>query len=284
MNTIFTIHDYWGNEVNGISKILEMIFIIELKSHSKVGFTEYNKCFTNKSMIARHLSRFPISSVVNGDTFVVSTNCPLFHYIIMNKENIQQLKDLGLIDENASLQNLSFFVYSKILRSYFQPLPIIQEEVERRLANTTGKYIIGMHIRCGNPMADFKDQSSFLNVKDIVTFNKCVKREAIRPDSVIVVASDSTKAKLMIQNYNPYKEVYYDNSKSQHTMTRYFNKMRLSSLQSSFSEMIMLSKANVLVGTARSTFSLTAGAFKGEIPYLVTTGIKSCSIPKVVSY
>ena len=48
--------------------------------------------------------------------------------------------------------------------------------------------------------------------------------------------------------------------------------------------MIMLSKADVLVGTARSTFSLTAGAFKGEIPYLVQKGIKSCSIPKVVSY
>ena len=261
-----------------------MIFIIELKSNSKVGFTEYNKCFTNKSLRARHLSNFSVSSIVKGDTFVVSTNCPLFHYILKNKQNLQQLKKLELIDENSSLQNLSFFLYSTILRSYFQPLPIIQEEVERRLVNTTGKYIIGMHIRCGNPMADFKDQSSFLSVKDIATFNKCMKTKINQSDSVIVIASDSTKAKLMIQNYNPSKEVYYDSSKSQHTMTRYFNKMSLSSLQSSFSEMIMLSKADVLVGTARSTFSLTAGAFKGEIPYLVQKGIKSCSIPKVVSY
>lgn len=225
-----------------------------------------------------------IQSMVRGKDYIVSTNCPLFHYIVSNPENLRQLQELGLVETDYSPETVSFFLYSKILRTYIKPLPMIQQEVDQRLVNSTGRVVIGMHIRCGVPLADFKDQATFLSLPDISTFYKCMKKEILKENAIVIVASDSTKAKTVIQNYLPMTDVRFTDKRMTHTMTRFSGIMELSSLQSSFTDMLTLAKADVLVGTKSSTFSLTAAAFKGEIPHIVKRGVKKCDVPKTVIY
>ena len=88
----------------------------------------------------------------------------------------------------------------------------------------------------------------------------------------------------MIANYNPAVPVLFADAKSTHTMTRYFSSMSSQSLLQAFVEMVLLSRATVLVGTTRSSFSLCAAAMKGELPFLVTRGVTSCSIPKRIVF
>lgn len=245
---------------------------------------EYNRCFTTKSPLSKSLMTKTLQSFVKGSHFVVSTNCPLFHYIVSNPENLRQLQELGLVEYDYSPETVSFFLYSKILRTYVKPLPMIQQEVEQRLVNTTGRVVVGMHIRCGVPLADFKDQASFLALSDISTFYKCMKQKILKENAIVIVASDSTKAKTVIQNYLPMTEVRFTDKRITHTMTRFSKLVELSGLQSSFTDMLTLSKVDVLVGTKSSTFSLTAAAFKGEIPHIVKRGGKQCDVPKTVIY
>ena len=160
----------------------------------------------------------------------------------------------------------------------------MEQEVAARLAGARGD-VAALHIRCGNPLADFKDQASFLSVKEVSVFNRCVKQaKQAKQVGAIVVASDSTRVKKMIANYNPAVPVLFADAKSTHTMTRYFSSMSSQSLLQAFVEMVLLSRATVLVGTTRSSFSLCAAAMKGELPFLVTRGVTSCSIPKRIVF
>ena len=177
-----------------------------------------------------------------------------------------------------------------MLRRYLVPLPLVEQEVAARLAGVRGD-VAALHIRCGNPLADFKDQASFLSVKEVSVFNRCVKqakqaKQAKQTGKVgaIMVASDSTRVKKMIANYNPAVPVLFADAKSTHTMTRYFSSMSSQSLLQAFVEMVLLSRATVLIGTTRSSFSLCAAAMKGELPFLVTRGVTSCSIPKRIVF
>lgn len=195
-----------------------------------------------------------------------------------------KLQELNLVDSTVSSGLQSFTLYSTILRNYLQPTAPVIEEVNNRLTNSTGKRIVGMHIRCGTPLADFKDQTTFLTSRDIIAFSRCVKKDLQQANAMIVLASDSTKVKTLIRELHPDKTVVTTSETVKHTMTRLFNQMKLSSLQMSFTDMLMLSKSDVLVGTTRSTFSLTAGAFKGQMPYLVQKGKRECYLPKRVIY
>lgn len=194
--------------------------------------------------------------------------------------------NLQLLRNNHTKETVSFFLYSTILRSFVTPRAVIMNEVHSRLNNTQGKFVIAMHLRCGAPMADFRDQANFLNRRDILSFQRCVKEELelYHNHSMLFVASDSSKAKRMIELLNTDIPVWYDKERPRHTMTRKTRSMKTNHLISSFTDMIMLSKADLLVGTARSTFSLTAGAFKGEIPRLVYTKKKGCSVPTTIHF
>lgn len=256
---------------------------------SRDAIIAYNKCFNPRSTIAMAFATQPLASLIKQKTLLFSTNCPLFLFLLQNPDNLQRLASLGLLPTAplSPLDHQAFFLLSTVLRRYLVPLPLVEQEVAARLAGVRGD-VAALHIRCGNPLADFKDQASFLSVKEVSVFNRCVKqaKQAKQAGQVgaIVVASDSTRVKKMIANYNPAVPVLFADAKSTHTMTRYFSSMSSQSLLQAFVEMVLLSRATVLVGTTRSSFSLCAAAMKGELPFLVTRGVTSCSIPKRIVF
>ena len=101
---------------------------------------------------------------------------------------------------------------------------------------------------------------------------------------LLVMQRETSQGKRMIELLHADIPVWYDKERPRHTMTRKTRSMKANHLISSFTDMIMLSKADLLVGTARSTFSLTAGAFKGEIPRLVYNKKKGCSVPTTIHF
>lgn len=247
----------------------------------------YNRCFSARSPLARNLATLPLSSLMPHKTVLLSTNCPMFFFILQNPDNFKKLDALRLLplsaNKTAPLDIHAFFLLSRILRNYLVPLPQVEQEVAARLEGVQNKTVIGMHIRCGNPLSDFKDQSSFLSIKEISVFHRC-KEGLTKNDAAIVVASDSTKAKSMISNYNPSLPVLFLDRKSSHTMTRYFSRVAYQSLFDAFVEMELLSRSTVLIGTQRSSFSLCAAALKGSLPLLVRRGSKSCTIPSSITF
>lgn len=289
MHTIFTFYDYWNSTIERYRKRDTFNFHVGGVPPSRDAIIAYNKCFNAHSSISIAFATQPLASLIKQKTLLFSTNCPLFFFILQNPDNLQRLASLGLLPAPSSLSPLdhqAFFLLSAVLRRFLVPLPLVEQEVAARftarLAGTDGA-VAAMHIRCGNPLADFKDQASFLSVKEISVFNRCVQHIKSKIGA-IVVASDSTRAKKMIANYNPAVNVVFADVKSTHTMTRYFNSMSSHSLLQAFVEMVLLSRATVLVGTTRSSFSLCAAAMKGELPFLVTRGVKACSIPKKIIF
>ena len=284
MHTIFTFYDYWNSTIERYRKEDIGHFLVGGVPPSRDAIIAYNKCFNARSSVAMAFATQPLASLIKPKTLLFSTNCPLFLFILQNPDNLRQLEALRLLPTASALSPLdhqAFFLLSSVLRRYLVPLPLVEQEVAARLAGARGD-VAAMHIRCGNPLADFKDQASFLSVKEVSVFNRCVKRAG--KVGAIVVASDSTKVKKMIANYNPALTVLFADAKSTHTMTRYFSSMSSQSLLQAFVEMVLLSRATVLVGTTRSSFSLCAAAMKGELPFLVTRGVNTCSIPKRIIF
>lgn len=230
-----------------------------------------------------------LASLIKQKTLLFSTNCPLFLFLLQNPDNLQRLASLGLLPTAplSPLDHQAFFLLSTVLRRYLVPLPLVEQEVAARLAGVRGD-VAALHIRCGNPLADFKDpgflpqREGSVRVQPLREAGKAGK--AGRAGGRIVVASDSTRVKKMIANYNPAVPVLFADAKSTHTMTRYFSSMSSQSLLQAFVEMVLLSRATVLIGTTRSSFSLCAAAMKGELPFLVTRGVTSCSIPKRIVF
>ena len=173
---------------------------------------------------------------------------------------------------------------SKIVQTYIVPHVDIQERVDAFLSKYRGNKLIGMHIRCGNPLSDFKDQSSFLSLADISTFQHCVKDLKDSSKKVLIVASDSLRAKNLIRAYNPSSEVVFEERKAVHTMTNSFRETKLNQSRAAFVEMLILSRCDFFVGTVRSTYSLCAAAFRGSLPHLVGEKSKVCAIPKLVVF
>ena len=173
---------------------------------------------------------------------------------------------------------------SKIVRTYIVPHVDIQDRVDAFLSKYRGKKLIGMHIRCGNPLSDFKDQSSFLSLADISTFQQCIKKWKEGSKEVLFVASDSLRAKNLIRAYNPSNEVVFEEKKTVHTMTNTFRETKLDQSRAAFVEMLVMSRCDFFVGTARSTYSLCAAAFRGSLPHLVGEKSKVCAIPKSVVF
>ena len=101
---------------------------------------------------------------------------------------------------------------------------------------------------------------------------------------MILVASDSSRAKMMIRNYNPQKEVFWWVNKTTHTMTRYYRQTARAVVESSVFDLFSLASCDAMIGTFRSTYSLTAAALIGEVPYLVSRGSSACTIPKVITF
>lgn len=259
----------------------------------KFSIREYNKCFSSKSHLSQKLTTQPISSVFQFNNMGLSTNCPLFLYIIKNPSNQRMLMELGILPtvetKSMPLDRQAFFFYSYFMRTHVILSKSVQMEVQRRGLFHHNRNSICMHVRCGVPLADFGDQSSFLSVKDISSFYHCQRTFPFQDDSgakpVVVIASDSSRAKNIIRNYNSNNaEVIWWENRTTHTMTRYFRKTHSSVVESAVIDLFSLSQCSHFVGTFRSTFSLTAAAIMGKVPPLVKKGSKACEIPKVITF
>lgn len=262
--------------------------IIDEGAPQQGRFIEYNRCFNMKSSLVKRLLVEPVQSIFNTKVIHLSTNCPLFLFILQNEENRKVLHSLGLLDlsthDPPRYDQEAFFLYSKFLQSHLILSEAIRTTINDRLAIRRNRKLLCMHIRCGVPLADFGDQASFLNRKDISTFHSCQRQFDWSDEALILVASDSSRAKIMIRNYNPQKEVLWWVNKTSHTKTRYFSRTEASVVENSVLDLFSLASCDALIGTFRSTYSLTAAALIGKIPYLVTKGSKTCAIPKVITF
>ena len=223
----------------------------------------------------------------------LSTNCPLFLYIIKNPSNRRALTELGILPaveiKPMPLDRQAFSFYSFFMRTHVVLSKSVQLEVQRRRSFHHNRNSVCMHIRCGIPLADFGDQSSFLSIKDISSFYLCQNTFPLQDDSgatpIVVIASDSSRAKNMIRNYNSKNaEVIWWENRTIHTMTRYFRKTHSNVVESAVIDLFSLSQCSYFIGTFRSTFSLTAAAIMGNVPSLVKKGSKACEIPKVITF
>ena len=254
----------------------------------KGRFIAYNNCFSTKSSLVNRLISNSIKSVFDTKDIYLSTNCPLFLFMIQNEENRKVLHSLGLLDESTSnpprYDHEAFFLYSYFLRNHLILSKSMRTSIDDRLAIRGNRKLLCMHIRCGIPLADFPDQASFLNRKDIHTFHSCQNHFNWSNNALILVASDSSRAKMMIRNYNPRKEVIWWVNKTSHTMTRHSKYTSRSVVESSVLDLFSLASCDALIGTFRSTYSLTAAALIGEVPYLVSRRSSSCAIPNVINF
>lgn len=248
---------------------------------------EYNRCFSEKSNLVQSLLRDPVTSIFKKWNVRLSTNCPLFAPIIQNPKNHALLVDLGFLspsDLKPSLANQNaFFFYSWFLRQYVTPTLPIQLEVRNRLADHANRTLLCLHIRCGNPLADFKDQASFLGLRDISKFQTC-RKNLLKNGTTTILTSDSTRAKTMIRNYRPGDDVVWFDAPAVHTMTRHMQRAKLSGLQQVAADLFTLASCDEFVGTYRSSFSVAASALIGKKPFLVQPTSGGCSIPKTIRF
>lgn len=248
---------------------------------------EYNKCFSTKSKLVQSLSRDPVSSLFKKSKMRISTNCPLFAPIVENPKNHQLLVDLGFLspkDLKPSLANQNAFsFYSQFLRQYVAPTAVIRSEVQNRLSSRKNRTLLCMHLRCGVPLADFKDQASFLGLRDISKFRACRKR-LLRNGTTTIITSDSTRAKKMIRNYRPGDDIVWFDDPAVHTMTRHAQRTKAAAVQSVAADLFTLASCDQFIGTYRSSFSVAASAMIGRKPFLVQPLAKQCKIPKTIRF
>lgn len=157
---------------------------------------EYNRCFSEKSNLVQSLLRDPVTSIFKKWNVRLSTNCPLFAPIIQNPKNHALLVDLGFLspsDLKPSLanQNCVFLLF---------PVPpaVCDSDIADSVGGTKSsrrpcnRTLLCLHIRCGNPLADFKDQASFLGLRDISKFQTC-RKNLLKNGTTTILTSDSTR-------------------------------------------------------------------------------------------
>lgn len=251
---------------------------------------QYNKCFYNKSELANRMIRKPLNQLYKNSDLILSTNCPLFYAILRNPENYQRLRELHLVDpSHGNLDIQAFFLLSKVFQTYVVPHQNVLDEVNAVLAPFSNDYLVGMHIRCGNPLSDFRDQSTFIRAGRLPTFSHCLSgiesgRANRSKQIALVLTSDSTRAKKKIMSYHPKLQVASNNRKAIHTMEVTGKKRDNDGMKDAFVEMLMLARCQKVIGTTRSTFSLCAAAFQGELPLLVGLKEGPCLIPQQIVF
>ena len=85
-------------------------------------------------------------------------------------------------------------------------------------------------------------------------------------------------------SYHPKLQVASNNRKAIHTMQVTGKKRDNDGMKDAFVEMLMVARCNKVIGTTRSTFSLCAAAFQGELPLLVGLKEGPCSIPRQIVF
>ena len=264
------------------------LFTVEMGSGRMDSLVHYNKCFYNKSTLVDQIISKPLSQIFKIPNLLLSTNCPLFYAIIRNPENYQRLLELQLVDPRyGGFDVQAFYLLSKVFRTYIVPHQDVLDEVNAILAPYENHFLVGMHIRCGNPLSDFKDQSTFIRYERLAAFSHCIKGIQSSEENrtvTLILTSDSTKAKKKIHSYNPQLEIVSSKRKAVHTMLNRGHKPEDNVMKEAFMEMLLLGRCKKMIGTTRSTFSLCAAAFQGQLPLLVDLRKGPCSVPKQIVF
>ena len=244
-----------------------------------------NWCYRRDAGIAVRLRKESLSSIFNDPSFALSTNCPLFSWLLYNEENYNTLVKLGLLEDipykSRDPRAHSFYLMSNIFKRHLTVSPLIQEVVENRIRRYRNSTLVGFHIRKGDRHSDFKETRDFIFGEDVYQFVRCSIVQS-HPNAVLFVASDSTEAKNVIRA-NTRHVVITVSSKARHSNGSMGLKKNIDILAESFADMLTVGSCDYVVGTWRSTFSVVAAAFQGRIPYFVARR-KACFQPTYVDY
>lgn len=244
-----------------------------------------NWCFRPYAGIAIQLKNESIHSIFTHPSFALSTNCPLFSWLLFNEENYNALVKIGLLEDvpyhSRDPRAHSFYLMSNILRKHVIVSPMIQEAVENRLRRFRNSTLVGFHIRKGDRHSDFKETRDFIYGDDVYQFARCSVVQS-HPGAVLFVASDSTEAKNVVKSSTRHPVITVA-SKARHSNGHMGQNTNIDILAESFTDMLTVGACDYVVGTWKSTFSVIAAAFQGNIPYFVARR-KACFQPNYVDY
>lgn len=246
-----------------------------------------NTCFRDKTPFVNKLKNETIQSLFNHTHMCISSNCPLYSWMLYNEETYHQIVKLGLLPDIPYSQLEpsihGFNLLSNVLRRYFIPKEHIQESVRKQTSfinkNNTS---VAFHIRKGDKKSDFKESRYFLYGKDVTSFSTCPLFDTIE-NPLIFVASDSTEAKKQVVDDNPSRKVVVSSAVAHHSYSAVRKESSKHVLDNVLVDMLSLASCDYLIGTWKSTYSIIAGAFQGHLPYFVTRGQK-CFIPKRIQF
>ena len=232
------------------------------------------------------LQNMTVSEYFTRPHIILSTNCPLFSWMLLNRETYRQVVALGLLDDepygSKSASVLGFQLMSNILRRKFIIKEEIMEEVRKRFEVIGKKPVVGFHIRRGDRSSDFKETRHFLYEEDIPRFMSCSVFKTV-PKATIFIASDSTVTKYKLRDSYPQRRIVVFNMTAEHTYSAVRKDFGRQRVRNVFIDMMTLAQCDYIVGTYRSSYSTLAAAFQGHVPYYVKHRQK-CFVPRSFTY
>lgn len=278
---VFTITDLRGNMIQSPQYLQDPYEWTTMK-------LEYDCVYENKKMTKQFINQ-PIEALFNEPYINIYSNCPLFSWMALNPETYKRLVDLGLLEDipfNTRHHSISgFYILSKILREHVTLTKPVIQHVSENLRNQWNKTNrIGIHIRKGDELSDFRETRHFLMDSDVLSFLTCdVLKKFDKP--VIYLSSDSKNAKKQFHqlNQNFGYRIISSANRASHTSPYAVQKGPSFALFTSVADMISLAQSELIIGTQDSTFSVVAAAFQGQPPYLISKGT-SCMKPDRIDY
>ena len=245
-----------------------------------------NICFTKKSKVVQKLMVSPITRVFNADHIILSTNCPLFAWMLYNNETYSEIVRLGLLDdrpfESFSPSVHGFRLLSNIVRKHFIMNDDIRTAVQERRRIIGNDTCVAFHIRMGDKQSDFKEYRSFIFSGDIHAFSNCKVFQQY-PNATIFVSSDSSFAKSVVLKDNSQRRVVTFSEKAQHSFSAVRSGKGRAVIHNLLVDIMTIASCDIVIGTYKSSFSLLAAAFQGNPPYWVARRSK-CFLPDRIVY
>ena len=216
------------------------------------------------------------SQIVASPRSRVSTNCPLFSWMMKNEENYNQAVALGLVENKPFRADNYSAVGFELMSTIVRRKLVINREIE--IAVDKRFEVIGS----GDRQSDFKETRNFLYNGDVKQFMLCSVFASV-PDASIFIASDSSNAKYSLVKEYPNRRIIVFNVTAEHTYSAVRNEWGRQRLQTMFVDMMTLARCTFIVGTYKSSFSTLAAAFQGHIPFYVRQRAK-CFLPRSIVY
>lgn len=211
----------------------------------------------------------PLSELKNYKNIMVSTMHVTVDRVFRIKNNRGLMLKMGMIPNKLStapsgrneLYSMVDLYYNRCIRSLFRPSaklePILQKYVEM-LGNGVR---IGVHIRMGKGMSDWKDSHTFLNHGKVASFMKRLREliegiEKNHPDLPVKIflSTDSSKEEqLMKKEFGDY--IVTTEGLRSHVGGIYFTAFDDISIQKAILDQLLLGQCDILFLTMKSGFS-----------------------------